>query len=67
MDEKTLVDRLSKAETVDEIVALGKEAGKELSYEQADKLISRVMQTKNDAAELSGDTIEKIAKEVFGI
>ncbi|BDR54313.1 hypothetical protein KIMH_04240 [Bombiscardovia apis] len=67
MDEKALVSKLSAAQTVDEIIAISKEAGNELNYEQADKLISRIMQTKNDAAQLSGDTVEKIAKEVFGI
>ncbi|MEK0306963.1 hypothetical protein [Bifidobacterium favimelis] len=67
MDEKTLVDRLGKLETIDQLVDLSKELGKPLDYDKADRLFGRINQTKNDAAELSGDTIEKIAKETFGI
>ncbi|RSX54413.1 hypothetical protein D2E25_0721 [Bifidobacterium goeldii] len=67
MDEKTLVSKLAAAQTVDEVVTIAKEAGKELSYEEADELFGHINQTKCEAAELSGDTIEKIAKRVFGI
>lgn len=67
MDEKTLVDKLGKLQTIEELVDLSKEIGKPLSYNDADRLFGRINQCKNDAAELSGDTIAKLAKEVFGI
>ncbi|KAB7789730.1 hypothetical protein [Bifidobacterium leontopitheci] len=67
MDEKTLVDELGKAQTVDEVLAAVKEAGRGMTYEQADELFGRINQTKCDAAELSGDTIEKIVRTTFGI
>lgn len=67
MDEMTLVDRMSKLQTIDELVDLSKEIGKTLSYNDADKLFGRINQCQNDAAELSGDTVAKLAKEAFGI
>ncbi|RBP98161.1 hypothetical protein CRD60_03175 [Bifidobacterium aemilianum] len=67
MDKQTLIDKLTDADGVDDIVAISKEAGKSLNFEEADKLLGRIMQTKNDAAQLAGDTVEKIATEFFGI
>ncbi|BDR53378.1 hypothetical protein KIM372_12850 [Bombiscardovia nodaiensis] len=67
MDEKTLVNKLNEARSVNDVIEIGKEAGKEFTVEEADKLFGRINQTKNDAAELSGDTVEKIVKKVFGI
>lgn len=67
MDEKTVVDKMSKLETIDELISLSKEIGKPLSYNDADLLFGRINQCKNDVAELGGDTIAKLAKETFGI
>lgn len=67
MDEMTLVDKMSKLQTIDELVDLSKEIGKPLSYNDADKLFGRINQCQNDVAELSGDTVAKLAKEAFGI
>ncbi|AKV55009.1 hypothetical protein BACT_0384 [Bifidobacterium actinocoloniiforme DSM 22766] len=67
MDEKTLVGKLTDAQTVNDVIEIANEAGKQLDIEHADALFGRINQTKNEVAELSGDTIEKIVKEVFGI
>lgn len=67
MDEMTLVDKMSKLQTIDELVDLSKEIGKPLSYNDADQLFGRINQCQNDVAELSGDTVTKLAKEAFGI
>lgn len=67
MDEKALVDELGKAQTVDEVLAAVKAAGRDMTYEQADELFGRINQTKCDAAELSGDTVEKVVKATLGI
>ncbi|PWG58938.1 hypothetical protein [Bifidobacterium catulorum] len=67
MDEKTLVEKLKNVVIVDDVLAVAKEAGLDWTYEQADEALGRINATKNDIAELSGDTLEKVAKEVFGI
>lgn len=67
MDEKTLVEKLSNLETIDQLVDLAKQIGKPLSYNDADRLFGKINQCKNDVAELGGDTIAKLAKQVFGI
>lgn len=67
MDEKTLVEKLSSLETIDQLVDLAKQIGKPLTYNDADQLFGRINQCKNDVAELDGDTIAKLAKQVFGI
>ncbi|MCP8613653.1 hypothetical protein [Bifidobacterium asteroides] len=67
MDEKTLVDKLSNLETIDQLVDLAKQIGKPLSYNDADQLFGKINQCKNDVAELGGDTIAKLAKQAFGI
>lgn len=67
MDEKTLVGKLSNLETIDQLVDLAKQIGKPLTYNDADQLFGRINQCKNDVAELDGDTIAKLAKQVFGI
>ena len=66
-DAKTLAAEFAKAGTVDEVAAIARKVGAKLSYEQADRLFGRINQTKCDAAELSGDTIEHIAQEVLGV
>lgn len=67
MDEKQLVSELNKAQTVDDVLAIAEQAGKPLTYEQADKVFGHVLQTKSDTAELDGDTLPAFAKEYFGI
>ncbi|NEG96470.1 hypothetical protein GFD17_06845 [Bifidobacterium sp. SMB2] len=67
MDEKTLVEKMKNVVIVDDVLALAKELGLDWTYEQADEALGRINATKNDIAELAGDTMEKVAKEVFGI
>ncbi len=65
MDENTMTKQLTDAETIDQLLNILKSAGKTLSYEQADRLFGEINQTKCDAAELSGDTSEKVIKAFF--
>ncbi|WEV72771.1 hypothetical protein [Bifidobacterium sp. ESL0790] len=67
MDEKTLVEKLSSVTTVSGVVDVAKKAGKDLTFEQADALLSRLLQVDSDAAELSGDTVATVAKDLLNI
>ncbi|PLS30512.1 hypothetical protein Uis1B_1657 [Bifidobacterium margollesii] len=57
MASSELVEEVAKAQTVQDVLAALKNAGEELTFEQADKLFGKVLQAKSDTAELDGDTI----------
>ncbi|MDF7664239.1 hypothetical protein PT282_06140 [Bifidobacterium sp. ESL0763] len=67
MDEKTLVEKLSAADTVSGVMDIAKKAGKDITFEQADEMLSRILQVDSDAAELSGDSVAKVAKDLLGL
>lgn len=67
MDEKTLIENLSSATTVSGVMDVAKKAGKDLTFEQADALLSRILQVDSDAAELSGDTVATVAKDMLNM
>ncbi|NMN00159.1 hypothetical protein G1C96_0736 [Bifidobacterium sp. DSM 109958] len=67
MDEKELVAELSNAQVVQDVLATAKKYGKELTFEQADKLFGHILQTKSDTADLDGDSLEGLVKETFGL
>jgi hypothetical protein len=66
MDEKTLVEKLSKVTTIGEVLEVTKEAGKSLTVEQGDMLLQRLFKAENDTGKLMGDSVEKAVKEFFG-
>lgn len=65
MDKSAALARMAEVSTVDEVLALAEQLRLTMNYEQADYALGRINQTKNDAAELSGDTLEKVATELF--
>ena len=67
VDVNKVVDGLSKASTIDEVMAVCKEAGHPLTFEQADRFFGRIEQAKSDTAEIDGDSVAKVAHEVLGI
>ncbi|MDF7640536.1 MULTISPECIES: hypothetical protein [unclassified Bifidobacterium] len=66
MDEKTLVDKLSKVTTITDLQEVAKEVGKPMTVEQADKALNRLFGAENDTGELMGDSVAKAAKDIFG-
>lgn len=66
MDQKTLVEKLSKVTTISEVLEVTKEAGKSLTVEQGDMLLQRLFKAENDTGKLMGDSVEKAVKEFFG-
>ncbi|KAB8294520.1 hypothetical protein [Bifidobacterium avesanii] len=66
MAEKELVAELSGAQVVQDVLAIAKKYGKDITFEQADKLFGHILQTKSDTAALDGDTLEKLVDEYFG-
>ncbi|MBB2955279.1 hypothetical protein FHX77_000682 [Bifidobacterium commune] len=66
MDQKTLVEKLSKVTTISEVLEVTKEAGKSLTVEQGDMLLQRLFKAENDTGKLMGDSVEKAIKEFFG-
>lgn len=66
MDQKTLVEKLSKVTTISEVLEVTKEAGKSLTVEQGDMLLQRLFKAENDTGKLIGDSVEKAVKEFFG-
>lgn len=67
MDKHAALARMAEVSTVDEVLALAQQLGLSMNFEQADYALGRINQTKNDAAQLSGDTLEKVASELFNI
>lgn len=67
VSEQKIVQELAAAGTIDEVMQIAREAGHPLTYEQADQFFGRIEQTKSDVAELDGDTIAALAKDVLGI
>ena len=67
MDKHAALARMAEVSTVDEVLALAQQLGLSMNYEQADYALGRINQTKNDAAQLSRDTLEKVASELFNI
>lgn len=66
LSEKTLDEELAKAQTVQEVIDIAKQAGHEMSFEEADQFFGRIEQAKSDLGEVSGDSVAKVAREQFG-
>lgn len=64
-DEATLTKELGEAQTIDDLLEIAKKAGHPLEYEQADLFFGRLEQAKSDTAELAGDSVAKMAKELL--
>lgn len=67
VSEQNIVHELAAAGTIDEVMRIAKQAGHPLTAEQADLFLGRIEQSKSDVAELDGDTIASLAREVLGI
>lgn len=67
LDEKELDEKLAAAQTIDEVMAIAKEAGHPLTYEEADAFFGRIEQAKSDVAEIIGDSVKVEAEKEFGI
>lgn len=66
-DEATLTKELGEAQTIDDLLEIAKKAGHPMEYEQADKFFGRLEQAKSDTAELVGDSVAKMAKELLSL
>ncbi|NEG54255.1 Nif11 family protein [Bifidobacterium platyrrhinorum] len=67
ISERELDEKLAAAQTIDEVMAIAKETGHPLTYEEADAFFGRIEQAKSDTAELVGDSVRSVAEETLGI
>lgn len=67
ISEQELDEKLAAAQTIDEVMAIAKEVGHPLTYEEADAFFGRIEQAKSDTAELVGDSVKTEAEKEFGI